>query len=85
MIEKDLKKQIYNINLPIFSKKEIKLERQEDQLMCEMNGIEIEICQILQTLIAANWESPSLQAVIQIKIAQRQKMKYELDQIWGFK
>ncbi len=82
MIEKDLKNQIMDTNS--ISAKQKRLEKQENQLMSELNCIEIEICQHLETLISANWNAPTLQAVIQSKIAQRKKIWYELDQLWGF-
>lgn len=81
MIEKNLKDQIMN---KVIDATEKRLERQENQLMSELNCIEIEICKHLETLISVNWESPSLKAVIMLKISQRKKMWHELDQIWGF-
>tara|TARA_R110002110_G_scaffold407247_1_gene628036 strand:+ start:641 stop:889 length:249 start_codon:yes stop_codon:yes gene_type:complete len=81
MIEKNLKDQIMN---KVIDAPRKRLERQENQLMSELNCIEIEICKHLETLISVNWESPSLQAVIMLKISQRKKMWNELDKIWGF-
>jgi len=67
------------------SKKEKRLELQENSLISELNEIEIEICALIEKIIAAHWDAPSLQQIVQQKIIQRQKMWKELDLIWGFK
>jgi len=67
------------------SKKEKRLELQENSLISELNEIEIEICTLIEKIIAAHWDAPSLMAIVEQKISQRQKMWKELDLIWGFK
>ena len=67
------------------SKKEKHLEMQENSLISELNEIEIEICTLIEKIIAAHWDAPSLMAIVEQKISQRQKMWNELDLIWGFK
>ena len=67
------------------SKKEKRLEMQENSLISELNEIEIEICTLIEKIIAAHWDAPSLMAEVEKKISQRQKMWKELDLIWGFK
>ena len=67
------------------SKKEKRLEMQENSLISELNEIEIEICTLIEKIIAAHWDAPSLMAIVEQKIIQRQKMWVELDLIWGFK
>jgi len=67
------------------SKKEKRLEMQENSLISELNEIEIEICTLIEKIIAAHWDAPSLMAIVEQKISQRQKMWVELDLIWGFK
>jgi len=67
------------------SKKEKRLEMQENSLISELNEIEIEICTLIEKIIAAHWDAPSLQSIVEQKISQRQKMWVELDLIWGFK
>ena len=67
------------------SKKEKRLEMQENLMISELNQIEIEICTLIEKIIAAHWDAPSLMAIVQQKISQRQKMWNELDLIWGFK
>jgi len=67
------------------SKKEKRLEMQENSLISELNEIEIEICTLIEKIIAAHWDAPSLMAIVEQKISQRQKMWKELDLIWGFK
>ena len=67
------------------SKKEKRLELQENSLISELNEIEIEICTLIEKIIAAHWDAPSLMAIVEQKISQRQKMWVELDLIWGFK
>ena len=67
------------------SKKEKRLEMQENSLISELNEIEIEICALIEKIIAAHWDAPSLMAIVEQKISQRQKMWNELDLIWGFK
>ena len=67
------------------SKKEKRLEMQENSLISEINQIEIEICSLIQKIIAAHWNSPSLMSIAEQKISQRQIIRRELDLIWGFK
>ena len=67
------------------SKKEKRLEMQENSLISEINQIEIEICSLIQKIIAAHWNAPSLMAIVEQKISQRQIISRELDFIWGFK
>ena len=67
------------------SKKEKRLELQENSLISELNEIEIEICAYIEKIIAAHWDAPSLMSIVEQKISQRQKMWNELDLIWGFK
>jgi hypothetical protein len=67
------------------SKKEKRLEMQENSLISEINEIEIEICTLIQKIIAAHWNAPSLQSIVEQKISQRQIIRRELDLIWGFK
>ena len=67
------------------SKKEKRLELQENSLISEINEIEIEICTLIQKIIAAHWNAPSLQSIVEQKISQRQIIRRELDFIWGFK
>jgi len=67
------------------SKKEKRLEMQENSLISELNEIEIEICTLIQKIIAAHWNAPSLMSIVEQKISQRQIVRRELDLIWGFK
>jgi hypothetical protein len=67
------------------SKKEKRLELQENSLISEINEIEIEICTLIQKIIAAHWNAPSLMSIVEQKISQRQIIRRELDFIWGFK
>ena len=67
------------------SKKEKRLELQENSLISEINEIEIEICTLIQKIIAAHWNAPSLMSIVEQKISQRQIIRRELDLIWGFK
>ena len=67
------------------SKKEKRLEMQENSLFSELHEIEIEICALIEKIIAAHWDAPSLMQIVEQKIDQRQKMWNELDLIWGFK
>ena len=67
------------------SKKEKRLELQENSLISEINQIEIEICALIQKIIAAHWDAPSLMAIVEQKTNQRQINSCELDLIWGFK
>jgi len=67
------------------SKKEKRLELQENSLISEINQIEIEICTLIKKIIAAHWDAPSLMAIVEQKISQRQIIRRELDLIWGFK
>jgi len=67
------------------SKKEKHLERQENLMISELNEIEIEICALIEKIIAAHWDAPSLMKIVEQKISQRQKMWNELDLLWGFK
>ena len=67
------------------SKKEKRLEMQENLMISELNQIEIEICTLIKKIIAAHWDAPSLMSIVEQKISQRQKMWNELDLIWGFK
>ena len=67
------------------SKKEKRLEMQENSLISEINQIEIEICSLIQKIIAAHWNAPSLMSIAEQKISQRQIIRRELDLVWGFK
>ncbi len=67
------------------SKKEKRLEMQENSLISEINQIEIEICVLIEKIIAAHWNAPSLMSIVEQKISQRQRIRRELDLIWGFK
>jgi hypothetical protein len=67
------------------SKKEKRLELQENSLISEINEIEIEICTLIEKIIAAHWNAPSLMSIVEQKISQRQIIRRELDFIWGFK
>ena len=67
------------------SKKEKRLELQENSLISEINQIEIEICALIEKIISAHWDAPSLQSIVEQKISQRQIIRRELDLIWGFK
>ena len=67
------------------SKKEKRLELQENSLISEINQIEIEICALIEKIIAAHWNAPSLMSIVEQKTSQRQIIRRELDLIWGFK
>ncbi len=83
MIEKDLKSQIID-SIPI-SNNEKRFQRQENQIISELNIIEIEICAYIEKIISAKWNAPSLQCKVESLMIQRHKMWIELDLLWGFK
>ena len=43
------------------------------------------ICALIEKIIAAHWNAPSLMAIVEQKTNQRQIIRRELDLIWGFK
>ena len=67
------------------SKKEKRLEMQENSLISEINQIEIEICVLIEKIIAAHWNAPSLMTIVEQKTDERQIIRRELDLIWGIK
>ena len=71
--------------MPQTSKKQKRLELQENLMISELNQIEIEICSLIKKIIDAHWDAPSLQHIVEQKIGQHQHMRRELDFIWGFK
>ena len=85
MIEKDLKKQIYANNLLIVSKKEQKFERQEKQLLHELDELEFEICRNLMTIVESRWNAPILMQENEKKLKQWHFVWVELDELHGIK
>ena len=83
MIEKDLKKQIYSHNLPLVSKKEQKFQRQENQLLHEMDELEFEICRNLMTIVESRWNAPILMQETEKKLKQWHFVWVELDELNG--
>ena len=83
MITKDLKKQIYSYNLPLVSKKEQKFERQENQLLHEMDELEFEICRNLMTIVESRWNAPILMQETEKKLKQWHFVWVELDELHG--
>ena len=83
MITKDLKKQIYDNNLPLVSKKEQKFERQENQLLHEMDELEFEICRNLMTIVESRWNAPILMQETEKKLKQWHFVWVELDELHG--
>lgn len=85
MITKDLKKQIYANNLPLVSKKEQKFQRQENQLLHEMDELEFEICRNLMTIVESKWNAPILMQETEKKLKQWHFVWVELDELHGVK
>ena len=83
MITKDLKKQIYSYNLPLVSKKEQKFQRQENQLLHEMDELEFEICRNLMTIVESRWNAPILMQETEKKLKQWHFVWVELDELHG--
>jgi|TARA_R110002153_G_scaffold82800_1_gene208707 hypothetical protein len=83
LITKDLKKQIYANNLPLVSKKEQKFQRQENQLLHEMDELEFEICRNLMTIVESRWNAPILMQETEKKLKQWHFVWVELDELHG--
>ena len=78
-----MKKQIYDNNLPLVSKKEQKVERQENQLLYEMDELEFEICRNLMTIVESKWNAPILMQETEKKLKQWHFVWVELDELHG--